>query len=117
MSRDYHRRYREMLDYMGIKNPKVAEITGLDYSTVRKATSISGEFSRWAKLAVWVFEFMRDEKKDKCTYDIEKEYGKQTGIVLIKPEGHEIELKEKRNPRRFYHNRPQPKVIKPKDNE
>lgn len=67
MSKDHNARWRFMLDYIGIKNPTVAKVSGLAYTTVRKATSISGKFSNWAKFTLWVF----DEMKKKRLVDVD----------------------------------------------
>lgn len=61
MSKDYPKRYKAMLDYFGKDNHFVAEITGRKYSAVKDATySKTKAFSMWAKLAVWVFEEMKE---------------------------------------------------------
>lgn len=58
MSKDYSKRFNAMLKYLKITRVDIARITGLEYRSVRNATR-SGKFSRWAKLAVWVFEEMK----------------------------------------------------------
>lgn len=91
MSKDYPKRYKAMLDYFGIDNHFVAEITGRKYSAVKDATySKTKAFSMWAKLAVWVFEEMRERsRQDRCTNTFEKEYGKATGVLMVKPKDNE----------------------------
>ena len=55
MSKDYNTRFNTMLKYLGITRKDVARITGLGYKSVGNRTR-NGDFSNWAKLAVWVFE-------------------------------------------------------------
>lgn len=59
---NYPARYRTMLRYLNINNKDVAEITGRAYGTIRHAVRKNTEtFPKWAKLAVWVFETMKDK--------------------------------------------------------
>ena len=58
MSKDYNKRFNVMLKYLGITRVHVSKITGLSHQSVKNAT-ISTNFSRWAKMIVWVFEEMK----------------------------------------------------------
>ena len=60
---NYPERYSAMLKTLKINNKKVSEITGRTHGTVRGAVMPNTKaFPKWAKLAVWVYEEMKNDK-------------------------------------------------------
>ena len=64
MSKDYNNRFNILLKYFDITRRDVARITGFQYSALRNHTR-AGNFSRWAKMIVWVFEEMKTKMDNK----------------------------------------------------
>ena len=54
-----------MKNYTGkiLSNQDISEITGNTGDSIQVVTSKEDKFPRWAKLAVWVYETMKDEKR------------------------------------------------------
>lgn len=52
----YHTRYKEMKKGLGLTNKDIAEITGNKPASIGTVTQPNGDFPRWAKLAIYIYE-------------------------------------------------------------
>lgn len=60
---NWNERYSAMKKHLGLKNKDVAEITGNTEYSIRTVTSRKGEkFPRMLRLAIWVFEEMKNKE-------------------------------------------------------
>ena len=57
----YSKKYKEMKKDLNLTNRDVADITGNTPDSIQVVTGPNGQFPRWAKLAVWVWEKMKRE--------------------------------------------------------
>ena len=57
---NWHNRYQEMKSELGLTNSDIAEITGNTPDSVKTVTQPDKELPRWLKLAIVVFERLRN---------------------------------------------------------
>lgn len=53
---NWHNRYKAMKKGLGLTNSSIAEITGNTSQSIDTVTQPKGNFPRWAKLAIVVYE-------------------------------------------------------------
>jgi hypothetical protein len=58
---NWKQRFDRMKQYFGLTHEDIAKITGNSTDSVRTVLN-RREIPRWAKLAVWVFEKLKEEK-------------------------------------------------------
>lgn len=57
----WHERYKAMKSGLGLTNSDIAKITGNSANSVKSVTQPNKSIPRWLKLAIWVFERMKEQ--------------------------------------------------------
>ena len=57
---NWHSRYKEMKKGLGLTNSSIAGIIGNTPESVKSITQPKGDFPRWAKLAIVIYERLKD---------------------------------------------------------
>lgn len=58
---NWHERYKAMKSGLGLTNSDIADITGNSADSVKSVTQPNKSLPRWLKLAIWVFERMKEQ--------------------------------------------------------
>lgn len=64
---NWHDRYKAMKKALKITNSDIADITGNTPDSIKTTTQPNKEIPRWLKLAIVIFERMREGKKNNCS--------------------------------------------------
>lgn len=62
---NWHDRFKQMKKERGYTNKDIAEITELNYDSVKNQTQPNKDLPRWLKLTIVVFERMSEKKEGK----------------------------------------------------
>lgn len=57
---NWHNRFKEMKSELGLTNSDIADVTGNTPDSVKSTTQPNKELPRWLKLAIVIFERMRN---------------------------------------------------------
>jgi len=60
----WHDRFKAMKKTLGLNNQNIADITELNYNSIKNQTQPSKDIPKWLKLAIVIFERMRGGKKE-----------------------------------------------------
>ena len=58
---NWHDRFKAMKRHLNLTNSDISEITGNTYNSVKTTTQPNKDLPRWARLAVVVFERMKQK--------------------------------------------------------
>ena len=61
---NWHNRFKAMKKALRLNNQDIADITGLNYNSIKNQTQPNKDLPRWLKLAIVVFERMSVGKKE-----------------------------------------------------
>ena len=61
---NWHDRFKQMKKALGLNNQDIADITKLNYNSIKNQTQPSKDIPKWLKLAIVIFERMSEGKKE-----------------------------------------------------
>lgn len=62
---NWHDRFKQMKKALGLNNQDIADITELNYNSIKNQTQPNKDLPKWLKLTIVVFERMSGGKKIK----------------------------------------------------
>lgn len=62
---NWHDRFKQMKKALGLNNQDIADITELNYDSVKNQTQPKKDLPKWLKLTIVVFERMSEKKEGK----------------------------------------------------
>lgn len=60
---NWHNRFKEMKRSLGLNNQDIADITELNYNSVKNQTQPNKDIPKWLKLAIVIFERLSGGQK------------------------------------------------------
>jgi DNA-binding XRE family transcriptional regulator len=57
----WHKRFKQMKKELGYTNNDIAEITELNYDSIKNQTQPNKDIPKWLKLAIVIFERLREK--------------------------------------------------------
>lgn len=61
---NWHDRFKKMKKALGLNNQDIADITELNYNSIKNQTQPNKDMPKWLKLAIVIFERMSEGKKE-----------------------------------------------------
>ena len=63
MVMNWHNRFKQMKKALGLNNQDIADITKLEYNSIKNQTQPNKDIPKWLKLTIIVFERMSGREK------------------------------------------------------
>ena len=60
----WHNRFKQMKKALGLKNQDIADITELNYNSIKNQTQPNKDIPKWLKLAIVIFERLSGGEKE-----------------------------------------------------
>jgi hypothetical protein len=61
---NWHDRFKQMKKALGLNNQDIADITELNYNSIKNQTQPNKDIPKWLKLAIVIFERMSGGEKE-----------------------------------------------------
>lgn len=61
---NWHNRFKQMKKALGLNNQDIANITELNYNSIKNQTQPNNDIPKWLKLAIIIFERLSDGEKE-----------------------------------------------------
>lgn len=61
---NWHDRFKQMKKELGLNNQEIADITELNYNSIKNQTQPNKDIPKWLKLAIVIFERMSGGEKE-----------------------------------------------------
>lgn len=62
---NWHNRFKQMKKALGLNNQDIADITELNYNSIKNQTQPNKDIPKWLKLAIVIFERLSKKKEGK----------------------------------------------------
>ena len=61
---NWHNRFKQMKKVLGLNNQDIADITELQYNSIKNQTQPNKDIPKWLKLTIVIFERMSGREKE-----------------------------------------------------